>query len=107
MVVNRGIKVLVSTHSDYFIREINNLIMLNSDFNSKKDIMSKHGYENSMLLPMDKVSAYVIKNNSINSMKIDEDEGIEADTFDSVIRDLNNTSDKIYYTKMDNKETIN
>ena len=30
MCVNAGVKVLVTTHSDYFIQEINNLIMLNS-----------------------------------------------------------------------------
>jgi predicted ATP-dependent endonuclease of OLD family len=39
MIANRGIKVIVSTHSDYFIREINNLIMLKNEFPSKTEIM--------------------------------------------------------------------
>jgi predicted ATP-dependent endonuclease of OLD family len=44
MIANRGIKVIVSTHSDYFIREINNLIMLTDEFQSKTEIMQNHGY---------------------------------------------------------------
>lgn len=33
--VNNGIKVAVSTHSDYFIKEINSLIMLKNSFEEK------------------------------------------------------------------------
>ena len=29
--VNSGVKVLVTTHSDYLIRELNNRVMLNLD----------------------------------------------------------------------------
>ncbi len=35
---NAGVKVLVTTHSDYFIREINNRIMLSNDFKGRKNI---------------------------------------------------------------------
>lgn len=34
--VNHGVKVIVTTHSDYLVREINNSIMLSSEFSSKK-----------------------------------------------------------------------
>ena len=99
MIANRGIKVIVSTHSDYFIREINNLIMLKNDFKSKNQIMKKYNYNDNMLISVDNVSAYLFDNNSIEKMEIDTQEGIIAKTFDSVINDLNRVSDDIYYTK--------
>jgi len=99
MIANRGVQVIVSTHSDYFIREINNLIMLKSDFKSKKEIMSKNGYTDNMLISGNDVSAYLFCKNTIEEMEIDEQEGIIAKTFDSVINDLNLVSDDIFYTK--------
>jgi predicted ATPase len=104
MISNRGIKVIVSTHSDYFIREVNNLIMLNSDFTSKQTIMEKYNYNNDMLISGSNVSAYLFCKNTIVKMDIDEQEGIIAKTFDSVINDLNLVSDDIYYTKQTDLE---
>jgi predicted ATPase len=99
MIANRGIQVVLSTHSDYFIREINNLMMLKNDFSTKKDIMEEYGYSEEMLLNPKDVNAYWFHDHKINKMKIYEDEGIVVDTFDSVIRDLNMLTDKIYYQK--------
>lgn len=99
MIANRGIKVIVSTHSDYFVRELNNLIMLKNDFSSKKSIMTKNDYEENMLISSSTINAYVFCNNTIQAMEIDEEEGIIAGTFDKVIDDLNGVSDEIYYSK--------
>jgi len=99
MIANRGIKIIVSTHSDYFIREINNLIMLNSDFKSKQTIMEKYNYNNNMLISSNEVSAYLFSKNSIEEMEINKEEGIIAKTFDNEIERLNLISDDIYYTK--------
>lgn len=99
MIANRGIKVIVSTHSDYFVREINNLIMLKDEFNSKQELMQKYGYNESMFISEKKVSAYLFDDNSIKLMEIDNKEGIIANTFDDVINSLNSSSDDIYYQK--------
>jgi len=99
MIANRGIKVIVSTHSDYFVREINNLIMLKDDFKSKPEIMQKYGYNEKMLISEKKVSAYLFDDNSIKLMEINNKEGIIANTFDDVINSLNSSSDDIYYQK--------
>ena len=40
--VNNGIKVLITTHSDYIIKEIDNLIMLHRNFEGKKEFLEKH-----------------------------------------------------------------
>jgi predicted ATPase len=99
MIANRGIKVIVSTHSDYFVREINNLIMLKDEFKSKQEIMQKYGYNENMFISEKKVSAYLFDDNSIKLMEIDNKEGIIANTFDDVINSLNSSSDDIYYQK--------
>jgi len=104
MVANRGVQVIVSTHSDYFVREVNNLIMLKSDFKSKNEIMTKYKYDENMLISANEVSAYLFCNNGIEEMEIDEQEGIIAKTFDGVINDLNSVSDDIYYTKQTDLE---
>jgi len=104
MIANRGVKVIVSTHSDYFIREVNNLIMLKSDFKSKGSIMKKHSYDENMLISSNEVNAYLFCKNNIEEMEIDEQEGIIAKTFDSVINELNLVSDDIYYTKQTDLE---
>ncbi len=42
--VNEGFKVLISTHSDYIVREINNLIMLSQNHEKAEELIRKHGY---------------------------------------------------------------
>ena len=42
--VNFGMTILITTHSDYLIKEINNLIMLNGSFEDKEEVMKQHGY---------------------------------------------------------------
>ena len=104
MIANRGVKVIVSTHSDYFVREVNNLIMLKSDFKSKNEIMAKYKYNENMLISSSEVSAYLFCNHTIEKMEIDEQEGIIAKTFDNVINELNLVSDDIFYTKQTDLE---
>jgi len=96
-VVNQVINVVVSTHSDYFIREINSLIMLSRDTKVRDGLMKKHGYTKDELLSSDMVGAYMFEGGQIVPMDVTVDEGIGANTFDDVINDLNETSDSIYY----------
>ena len=37
--VNNGLKVLITTHSDYIVKEFNNLIMLSNDFEGKEKFL--------------------------------------------------------------------
>jgi predicted ATP-dependent endonuclease of OLD family len=104
LIVNNDINVILSTHSDYIIRELNNLIMLNDDFKSKEKLMKKYNYNKNELLSKDKVNAYLINKGTAVKMKINPNEGIIATTFDDVINNLNNSSDDIYYTKMEDLE---
>lgn len=96
--VNAGTKVIISTHSDYLIREINSLIMLSQEHPQRADLMGKYGYSEAETLKPEQVGAYLFDKNSIQAMEVSKDEGIIATTFDEVINDLNETSDDIFYT---------
>lgn len=100
-IANRGIRVIISTHSDYILREINNLMMLNSDFRSRDELRRKYGYSDDELLDINEVSAYMFDQHAINPMEINQEEGIVAETFDTVIHALNESSDDIYYARQE------
>lgn len=96
MLVNAGIKVFITTHSDYIVREISNCIALQnldeSDFGGI--------YNKDCKLEANKVKAYVAKNhkgkNILESIKITQEEGIFMDTFNDAIEEQNENQIKIY-----------
>jgi len=99
--VNNGVNVIISTHSDYIIREFNNLIMLKEDFKNKEELMQKYGYSEEELLNLNDIKAYLVDNGKVELMSMNNKEGIIANTFDEVINALNTSSDDIYYTKLE------
>ncbi len=101
--VNAGLKVIVSTHSDYFVRELNNLIMLKKGFSGATELQKKYGYQDNELLEGKQVSAYLFSEKKITPMTVDNEEGIIAETFDVVINDLNKSSNEIYYAMQDER----
>lgn len=96
-IVNSGVKVIISTHSDYITKEFNNLLMLDNDFNNKDEIMKRYGYTKDDILRKNSVGAYVFKDGTMREMEIGE-EGIITKTFDEVIESINERNDDIYYS---------
>lgn len=92
-----GVKVIVSTHSDYFIRELNNLIMLNKDHKATKGLKEKYNYSDDEVVDYKKVATYLFKDQEVKSLKVTET-GMEAATIDDEINKLNNTSNDIYWS---------
>lgn len=98
--VNMGLKIVVSTHSDYFVRELNSLIMLGEnqgDQTVKSQLLRKYSIDSESLLTKDKIGAYVFEDGLLKSMEVNN-EGIIAKTFDEQINALNDSSDEIYYS---------
>jgi len=95
--VNRGVKVAVSTHSDYFIKEINSLIMLKNDFEQKNEILNKYGFNHFDSISADDIVAYHFNNGGAEEMPIEQRSGIQADTFDDVSNVLNDAYNDIYW----------
>ena len=101
--INIGIKVFITTHSDYIIKEINTLIMLNHDQPHLKQIAAEEGYRQEELLSADQVKVYIAEEDSkmlkgqkrktkfhtLNPAKIDPEIGIEARSFDTTIENMN------------------
>lgn len=87
LLVNAGIKVFITTHSDYIVREISNCIMLNNL--SDKQISEIEEYTNDYKLKSDKVKAYLAENykgkNKLSVVKISQEQGIFMETFNEAI----------------------
>ena len=99
--VNAGLHIVVSTHSDYIVREINSLIMLDQD--KDKDLRKKYGYEDDEILKSEQIGAYLFDGQTIEPFEIDPEDGIYAKTFDDVINDLNTVNNGIYYSLKERK----
>jgi predicted ATP-dependent endonuclease of OLD family len=88
-----GIKLLMTTHSDYLIKELNNLIVLNNSFASKEELMDKYNYTDLDVLDKNRVKVYIAENHTLTPAKI-TDIGIEVGTFDREIIEMNNFFDE-------------
>ena len=84
--VNAGMRVFVTTHSDYIVREFNNLIMLGSDFSRKKSFLQKHkkDYSADDFLDPESVRGYVCEKGALTACDVDRF-GISMPPFDDAI----------------------
>lgn len=89
--VRAGLKVLITTHSDYVLKEINNLIMLAQAFEARDIVLKKLGYDPKEALDPAAIRAYVAENGQLTSCKIDE-LGIDMPLFDDTIDNINRAS---------------
>lgn len=109
--VNLGVKVFITTHSDYIIKELNALIMLNQDMPHLRKIVKQGKYKNEELLSSYKVKLYTaeetlvkLKNNkrrtrchTLVPARITQERGIEALSFDKTINEMNEVEDAILW----------
>lgn len=84
-----GIKLLMTTHSDYLIKEMNNLILLNYSFQGKEKLMEKYNYTEDDILDKNNVKVYISDQNTLTLAPI-TDLGIEVGSFDHEIIQMNN-----------------
>lgn len=110
--VNAGLKVFITTHSDYIIKEINTLIMLSQGDSHSKKMQSHFKYDDSELLDSSKINLYMThtelrkgkekgarrtKVNTLKKAAIYKDRGIEVSTFDTTIEEMNHIQNEIVY----------
>ena len=102
--VNLGVKVFITTHSDYIVKELNTLIMLNHDKPHLKRIAEENDYRQSELICSDQVKVYMTqealmpleegqkrRRRGLTLVEADVDPvlGIEAPSFDKTIDEMN------------------
>ena len=110
--VNLGVKVFITTHSDYIVKELNTLIMLNHDKPHLKRIAKENGYCQSELIRSDQVKVYMTQEALMpleegqkrrrRGLKLEEAEvdqvlGIEARSFDETIDEMNSILEDIVW----------
>lgn len=107
LLVNAGIKVFMTTHSDYIVRELSNCIMLKNLSNEQIKKLTKQGYSKEYGLESKKVKAYLAKNikgkNTLRAVKITQEQGIFMETFDEPIDSQNENQGLIFEEAMRNK----
>lgn len=99
--VKNGKKIKLLTNSDYIIKELNTLIMLNVLYQQNKEkaekIMKKFKYSKEELLDHKEVKYFEIKNNKIEEGKVTE-EGILVKSIDKVIDKMNKIQNEILFS---------
>jgi len=109
--VNCGINIFVTTHSDYILRELNNLILLNGDRPHLSNIITREGYRKSELLKASELKIYTadesfvmlpngkrkVKVSTLVPISVDDEYGIHSSSFDDEINDMNRIADDIAF----------
>ena len=109
--VNLGIRVFVTTHSDYIVKELNTLIMLNHDKPHLRQIAEAEGYRIEERIAAEKIRVYIAERGLVNvknhgrrsrqptlvPARIDPESGIEARSFDTTINKMNEIQDAILW----------
>ncbi|RKU31167.1 hypothetical protein C6499_05060 [Candidatus Poribacteria bacterium] len=109
---NLGVKVFITTHSDYIVKELNTLIMLNHDKPHLKRVAEENGYQDSELISVDQVKVYIAekallpleegqkrrrRGHTLVPAKIHPELGIGVSSFDKTIDDMNRIQDDIVW----------
>jgi hypothetical protein len=109
--VNAGVKIFITTHSDYLVKELNTLIMLNQRTTHTCEIQNRYGYNDAELLDPSKVRLYMTgmstkvgtgsgrrgKIRILRLAKIYHDRGIEVESFDETIEIMNSIQNEILF----------
>lgn len=107
--INAGIKILITTHSDYLIKELNTLIMLNQRTEHTRAVQQQHGYAEAELLDPARVRLYMTalatkpasgagrRARTLKAATIEPDRGIEVETFDDTIEIMNTIQSELLY----------
>ena len=92
--VRAGLKVLITTHSDYLIKEFNNLIMLSRSFADKGAVVKNLRYREDDFLVPESVRAYIAEEQTLRQCEVD-DYGIDMPVFDETIDSINNVANEL------------
>jgi predicted ATPase len=109
--VNLGIKVFITTHSDYIIKELNTLIMLNQPNPRMADVRRQEKYLGNELLNIDQLRVYVAQKSlvdlpehsrrsrvpTLTLANINPEIGVEVPSFDTAIGTMNRIQETILF----------
>jgi len=94
-VINRGFRVMISTHSDFVVRELSHLVMMGSAGDAGLAVARELGYDADALLTVDKVGAWLFNEGTATRIPVDE-AGFGVRTIDDEISRMNADSQRLY-----------
>ena len=98
--VNKGLRLIISTHSDYIVREINNLIMAGELKAAGSQSQTEFGYSDEMMLDRKQVRAYYFEPSEAAQVVVDpapiDRYGFSVATIDQTIRLQNEITDNLH-----------
>ena len=104
--VNRGLQLVISTHSEYIIRELNNLIMLHYAGDSFMEKAESLGYRLEDSLDMSYIQPYLFVRQETGRVKTEAVkvgmDGFAISSIDNAIAKLNEAAEEIYYAMLEN-----
>ncbi len=109
--VNAGVKVFMTTHSDYIIRELNTLVMLSCDKPHVDEVRKKFKYSEDDHIRPEQIFVYNTteqlfetestsrrkKLGTIEKWDVEDNLGIKIQSFDDEIREMNKVQDALRY----------
>ncbi|MDD3488376.1 MAG: hypothetical protein EOM47_00970 [Bacteroidia bacterium] len=102
--LNQGFRLLISTHSDYIIREFNNMIMTSYDKPEIRKLASKLGYNTDESIKPEQVGCYYFHFPKPNSRQLTvielpvDETGFEIPSIDDTIEKQNQVAEDLFYT---------
>lgn len=102
--MNQGFRLIVSTHSDYIIREINNLVIMSHSNNSEVvSLAESKKYSNDEFIKKEDLNVLVFGYKKKSSKLVEitnqtvDDFGFDIKSIDTVIEDQTDFAEKLYY----------
>ena len=89
-----GVGPSVTTHSDYLIKELNNLIMLSSSFDKRASVMRRLRYAKDDCIAPERIRAYIAQENGLTRCQVDE-LGIDMPKFDETINKIDDVANEL------------
>ena len=102
ILANSGLGLVISTHSDYIIREINNLVMADAllQRGTGINVSEEYGYGKDELLSSSEVAAYYFNPDTEGKVKVEELEvneyGFDVKSINAAIEAQNSTTNDLY-----------
>ena len=100
--INQGLNFVISTHSDYILREINNLIMLSSEDKNIIKYKEENKFRKDEYIKKDQIDVHYFhyKKRTQADVKLIEvtDYGFDIPSIDEEITKQNNLTNDLYYT---------
>lgn len=101
--INKGLRIILSTHSDYIIRELNNILMISQGSQELRDMSIALGYEENEIFKTTDINMYLFNFKNEKSTRADVKilnknlSGFNIKSIDETIENQSNIANELFY----------